>query len=114
GEIKATKREFPHVHFSVSGFYSLQPSGGKIPLLDDSRNFLKQREKQAKQTKEEEKQDLSAEKLMRGVSKDVCWLPEQSWKVPRQVQSFKEKMAYFTLAKINIPSLPADDMYLMA
>ncbi|CDQ57620.1 unnamed protein product [Oncorhynchus mykiss] len=46
---------------------------------------------------------------MRRASKDVCRLREQSQKVPLQVQSFREKMAYFTRAKINIPSLPADD-----
>lgn len=44
---------------------------------------------QAEQSKEEQKQDLSAEKLMRQVSKDVCRLREQSRKVPRQVQSFR-------------------------
>lgn len=44
---------------------------------------------QAEQSKEEQKQDLNAEKLMRQVSKDVCRLREQSRKVPRQVQSFR-------------------------
>ncbi|XP_066574261.1 protein WWC2 [Amia ocellicauda] len=66
--------------------------------------------KQAEQSKEEQKQGLKAEKLMRKASKDVCRLREQSQKVPLQVQSFREKMAYFTRAKINIPSLPADDV----
>uniref|UniRef100_A0A8C3VSC9 WW and C2 domain containing 2 n=1 Tax=Catagonus wagneri TaxID=51154 RepID=A0A8C3VSC9_9CETA len=68
------------------------------------------RVKRAEQSKEEQKQDLNAEKLMRQVSKDVCRLREQSRKVPRQVQSFREKIAYFTRAKISIPSLPADDV----
>lgn len=45
--------------------------------------------RQAEQTKEEQKQDLNAEKLMRQASKDVCRLREQSRKVPRQVQSFR-------------------------
>ncbi|XP_008851777.1 protein WWC2 [Nannospalax galili] len=81
-------------------------------VLEDERfqKLLKQAEKQAEQTKEEQKQDLNAEKLMRQVSKDVCRLREQSRKVPRQVQSFREKIAYFTRAKISIPSLPADDV----
>ncbi|XP_029790022.1 protein WWC2 [Suricata suricatta] len=81
-------------------------------VLDDERfqKLLKQAEKQAEQSKEEQKQDLNAEKLMRQVSKDVCRLREQSRKVPRQVQSFREKIAYFTRAKISIPSLPADDV----
>ncbi|XP_073910996.1 protein WWC2 isoform X3 [Castor canadensis] len=81
-------------------------------VLEDERfqKLLKQAEKQAEQSKEEQKQDLNAEKLMRQVSRDVCRLREQSRKVPRQVQSFREKIAYFTRAKISIPSLPADDV----
>ncbi|KAM7111624.1 protein WWC2 [Molossus nigricans] len=81
-------------------------------VLEDERfqKLLKQAEKQAEQSKEEQKQGLNAEKLMRQVSKDVCRLREQSRKVPRQVQSFREKIAYFTRAKISIPTLPADDV----
>lgn len=81
-------------------------------VLEDERfqKLLKQAEKQAEQSKEEQKQGLNAEKLMRQVSKDVCRLREQSRKVPQQVQSFREKMAYFTRAKISIPTLPADDV----
>ncbi|XP_061848365.1 protein WWC2 isoform X2 [Colius striatus] len=85
-----------------------------LPLcvLEDERfqKLLKQAEKQAEQSKEEQKQGLSAEKLMRKASKDVCRLREQSQKVPLQVQSFREKMAYFTRAKISIPALPVDDV----
>ncbi|XP_065489400.1 protein WWC2 isoform X1 [Caloenas nicobarica] len=85
-----------------------------LPLcvLEDEQfqKLLKQAEKQAEQSKEEQKQGLSAEKLMRKASKDVCRLREQSQKVPLQVQSFREKIAYFTRAKISIPALPADDV----
>ncbi|RLW09053.1 hypothetical protein DV515_00002729 [Chloebia gouldiae] len=85
-----------------------------LPLcvLEDERfqKLLKQAEKQAEQSKEEQKQGLSVEKLMRKASKDVCRLREQSQKVPLQVQSFREKIAYFTRAKISIPALPADDV----
>uniref|UniRef100_A0A8C3Y6M8 WW and C2 domain containing 2 n=1 Tax=Catharus ustulatus TaxID=91951 RepID=A0A8C3Y6M8_CATUS len=85
-----------------------------LPLcvLEDERfqKLLKQAEKQAEQSKEDQKQCLSAEKLMRKASKDVCRLREQSQKVPLQVQSFREKIAYFTRAKISIPALPADDV----
>ncbi|KAM9236345.1 protein WWC2 [Leptosomus discolor] len=85
-----------------------------LPLcvLEDERfqKLLKQAEKQAEQSKEEQKQGLSAEKLMRKASKDVCRLREQSQKVPLQVQSFRKKIAYFTRAKISIPALPADDV----
>ncbi|XP_039738541.1 protein WWC2 isoform X5 [Pteropus medius] len=60
-------------------------------VLEDERfqKLLKEAEKQAEQSKEEQKQGLNAEKLMRQVSKDVCRLREQSRKVPRQVQSFR-------------------------
>lgn len=77
-------------------------------VLEDERfqRLLKQAEKQAEQSKEEQKQGLNAEKLMRQVSKDVCRLREQSRQVPRQVQNFREKIAYFTRAKISFPSLP--------
>ncbi|XP_071663749.1 protein WWC2 isoform X1 [Patagioenas fasciata] len=85
-----------------------------LPLcvLEDEQfqKLLKQAEKQAEQSKEEQKRGLSAEKLMRKASKDVCRLREQSQKVPLQVQSFREKIAYFTRAKISIPALPADDV----
>ncbi|XP_058048828.1 protein WWC2 isoform X4 [Ahaetulla prasina] len=81
-------------------------------ILEDERfqKLLKQAEKEAEQSKEKKKQGLNAEKLMRKASKDVCRLREQSQKVPLQVQSFREKMAYFTRAKISIPALPADDV----
>eukprot|EP00062_Callorhinchus_milii_P020816 gi/632976970/ref/XP_007905087.1/ PREDICTED: protein WWC2 [Callorhinchus milii] len=81
-------------------------------VLEDDRfqKLLKQAEKQAEQTKEEQKQEWKAEKLMKKASKEVCRLREQSQKVPLQVQSFREKMAFFTRAKISIPSLPADDV----
>lgn len=60
-------------------------------VLEDERfqRLLKQAEKQAEQSKEEQKQGLNAEKLMRQVSKDVCRLREQSRQVPRQVQNFR-------------------------
>uniref|UniRef100_A0A8C3SCZ0 WW and C2 domain containing 2 n=1 Tax=Chelydra serpentina TaxID=8475 RepID=A0A8C3SCZ0_CHESE len=63
-------------------------------VLEDERfqKLLKQAEKQAEQSKEEQKQGLSAEKLMRKASKDVCRLREQSQKVPLQVQSFRYSM----------------------
>ncbi|XP_053112640.1 protein WWC2 isoform X2 [Hemicordylus capensis] len=60
-------------------------------VLEDERfqKLLKQAGKQAEQSKQEKKQGLSAEKLMRKASKDVCRLREQSQKVPLQVQSFR-------------------------
>ncbi|NXT68322.1 WWC2 protein, partial [Chaetops frenatus] len=69
-----------------------------LSVLEDERfqKLLKQAEKQAEQSKEEQKQGLSAEKLMRKASKDVCRLREQSQKVPLQVQSFRYGMFHFS------------------
>ncbi|XP_012580252.1 PREDICTED: protein WWC2 [Condylura cristata] len=60
-------------------------------VLEDERfqKLLRQAEKQAEQSREEQKQGLSAEKLMRRVSKDACRLREQSRNIPQQVQSFR-------------------------
>ncbi|MBN3301749.1 WWC2 protein, partial [Amia calva] len=60
-------------------------------VLEDERfhRLLKQASQKAEQSKEEQKQGLKAEKLMRKASKDVCRLREQSQKVPLQVQSFR-------------------------
>ncbi|KAB0373245.1 hypothetical protein FD755_014904 [Muntiacus reevesi] len=79
-------------------------------VLDDERfqKLLRQAGKQAEQSKEEQKQDLNAEKLMRQVSKDVCRLREQSRKVPRQVQSFRvrwEIKMQACIPRIGVPQL---------
>ncbi|KAL1023703.1 hypothetical protein UPYG_G00044810 [Umbra pygmaea] len=81
-------------------------------VLHDQRfhRLLEHAERQAKRSKEQQRQEQRAEKLLRKASKDVCRLREQSQKVSLQVQSFREKMAYFTQAKVSIPSLPADDV----
>ncbi|NXY89200.1 WWC2 protein, partial [Alcedo cyanopectus] len=69
-----------------------------LAVLEDERfqKLLKQAEKQADQSREEEKQGVSAEKLMRKASKDVCRLREQSQKVPLQVQSFRYGLLCFS------------------
>ncbi|XP_078415545.1 protein WWC3 isoform X2 [Cetorhinus maximus] len=74
------------------------------------RNLLKEAERQAKQTKSEHRQEQAAEKMLRKAAKEVYQLRGQSQKEPLQVQSFREKMAFFTRARINIPPLPADDV----
>ncbi|MBN3320595.1 KIBRA protein, partial [Atractosteus spatula] len=71
------------------------------------RLLLKQAEKQ---TEEEQQQELRVEKMMRTAAKDVHRIRGQSWKEVREVHSFREKMAFFTRAKITIPDLPADDV----
>uniref|UniRef100_A0A8C6VFC2 WW and C2 domain containing 1 n=1 Tax=Naja naja TaxID=35670 RepID=A0A8C6VFC2_NAJNA len=51
-----------------------------------------------------------ADKMMRAAAKDVHRLRGQTQKEPLEVQSFREKMAFFTRPRINIPALSADDV----
>ncbi|XP_066501648.1 protein KIBRA [Hoplias malabaricus] len=63
-----------------------------------------------KQTQEEQLQEQRVEKMMRAAAKEVHKIRGQSRKEGPEVQSFREKMAFFTRAKINVPDLPADDV----
>ncbi|XP_067899970.1 protein KIBRA isoform X2 [Heterodontus francisci] len=58
--------------------------------------LLKQVEKQAEQTKEQQKQESNVQRLMKKTSKEVHKLREQSQNEPLEMQSFWEKMAFFT------------------
>ncbi|XP_034539383.1 protein KIBRA [Notolabrus celidotus] len=71
------------------------------------RLLLKQAEKQ---TQEEQLQEKRVEKMMRAAAKDVHKIRGQSRKEVPEVQTFREKMAFFTRAKSSIPDLPADDV----
>uniref|UniRef100_A0AAR2K5R0 Protein kibra n=1 Tax=Pygocentrus nattereri TaxID=42514 RepID=A0AAR2K5R0_PYGNA len=53
---------------------------------------------------------LKVEKMMRAAAKEVHKIRGQSRKEGPEVQSFREKMAFFTRAKIRVPDLPADDV----
>ncbi|XP_032635643.1 protein WWC3 isoform X1 [Chelonoidis abingdonii] len=74
------------------------------------RNLLKEAEKQTRQTKFEHHQEQVAEKMLKKASKEVYQLRGQNQKEPIQVQTFREKIAFFTRPRINIPPLPADDV----
>ncbi|KAK3523693.1 hypothetical protein QTP70_008627 [Hemibagrus guttatus] len=63
-----------------------------------------------KQTQEEQLQEKRVEKMMRAAAKEVHKIRGQSRKEGPEVQSFREKMAFFTRVKINVPDLPADDV----
>ncbi|KAG9351944.1 hypothetical protein JZ751_023195 [Albula glossodonta] len=63
-----------------------------------------------RQTEEEQLHEQQVERMMRAAAKDVHKIRGQSRKEVPEVQSFREKMAFFTRAKINIPDLPADDV----
>uniref|UniRef100_A0A146ZX19 Protein KIBRA n=1 Tax=Fundulus heteroclitus TaxID=8078 RepID=A0A146ZX19_FUNHE len=71
------------------------------------RILLKQAEKQ---TREEQLQEKRVEKMMKAAVKDVHKIRGQSRKEVSEVQTFREKMAFFTRAKTSIPDLPADDV----
>lgn len=71
------------------------------------RLLLKQAEKQ---THEEQLQEKRVEKMMRAAAKDVHKIRGQSRKEVPEVQTFREKMAFFTRVKTSIPDLPADDV----
>ncbi|XP_034512654.1 protein KIBRA isoform X7 [Ailuropoda melanoleuca] len=58
----------------------------------------------------EHKGELQTDKMMRAAAKDVHRLRGQSCKEPPEVQSFREKMAFFTQPRMNIPTLSADDV----
>ncbi|XP_069510397.1 protein KIBRA [Ambystoma mexicanum] len=70
--------------------------------------LLTQVEKQVQ--KIEQKHELRANKMMKAAAKDVHRLRGQNRKEPVEVQSFREKMAFFTRPRINIPNLSADDV----
>ncbi|XP_028348314.1 protein WWC3 isoform X2 [Physeter macrocephalus] len=81
-------------------------------LLRDERfrSLLREAERQTRQTKLDFHQEQAAEKMLKKVSKGVCQLRGQSLKEPIQVQAFREKIAFFTRPRINVPPLPADDV----
>ncbi|XP_041442102.1 protein KIBRA-like [Xenopus laevis] len=76
---------------------------------DTFKLLLRQVEKQVQ--KIEQKYEMQADKMMRAAAKDVHRLRGQSSKEPLEVQSFREKMAFFTRPRTNLPTLTADDVY---
>ncbi|XP_030649348.1 protein KIBRA [Chanos chanos] len=88
----------------------LQGQSSLPAWLQEDQRFRQLLKQAQKQTKEEQQQEQRVEKMMRAAAKDVHKIRGQSRKEVRQVQSFREKMAFFTRAKINVPDLPADDV----
>ncbi|XP_073919253.1 protein WWC3 isoform X3 [Castor canadensis] len=74
------------------------------------RSLLKEAERQTRQTKFDYHQEQAAEKMLKKASKEIYQLRGQNHKEPIQVQTFREKIAFFTRPRINIPPLPADDV----
>ncbi|OCT94687.1 hypothetical protein XELAEV_18012373mg [Xenopus laevis] len=74
------------------------------------RILLLEAERQTRQTKLEQHQEQAAEKMLKKASKEIFHLRGQNQKEPFQVQTFREKIAFFTRPRINILPLPADDV----
>ncbi|XP_058147748.1 protein WWC3 [Dasypus novemcinctus] len=74
------------------------------------RNLLKEAERQTRQTRLDPHQEQTAEKMLKKASKEIYQLRGQNHKEPIQVQTFREKMAFFTRPRSNIPALPADNV----
>ncbi|KAM6921361.1 protein WWC3 [Xenentodon cancila] len=72
--------------------------------------LLREAQKQASQSKQEQRQEEAAERRLRKASKEVLQMRGQSQKEPLPVHTFREKMAFFTRPRFNIPPLPADDV----
>ncbi|XP_036352888.2 protein KIBRA [Ochotona princeps] len=79
-------------------------------LREDERFRLLLRMLEKRVDRGDRKGELRTEKLMRAAAKDVHRLRGQSCKEPPEVQSFREKMAFFTRPRMNIPPLSADDV----
>ncbi|XP_053321325.1 protein KIBRA [Spea bombifrons] len=79
-------------------------------VKDDDRFKLLLRQVEEQVQKIEQKYEMQADKMLRSAAKDVHRLRGQSSKEPLEVRSFREKMAFFTRPRINIPTLAADDV----
>ncbi|XP_006864900.1 PREDICTED: protein KIBRA [Chrysochloris asiatica] len=79
-------------------------------LREDERFRLLMKMLEKRMDRAEHKGELQTDKMMRAAAKDVHRLRGQSCKEPPEVQSFREKMAFFTRPRMNIPTLSADDV----
>uniref|UniRef100_A0A7N5NZW5 WW and C2 domain containing 1 n=1 Tax=Ailuropoda melanoleuca TaxID=9646 RepID=A0A7N5NZW5_AILME len=79
-------------------------------VREDERFRLLLRMLEKRMDRAEHKGELQTDKMMRAAAKDVHRLRGQSCKEPPEVQSFREKMAFFTQPRMNIPTLSADDV----
>ncbi|KAG3265194.1 WWC1-containing, partial [Ictidomys tridecemlineatus] len=79
-------------------------------LREDERIHLLLRMLEKRMDRTEHKGELQTDKMMRAAAKDVHRLRGQSCKEPPEVQSFREKMAFFTRPRMNIPAFSPDDV----
>ncbi|KAL1023429.1 hypothetical protein UPYG_G00040710 [Umbra pygmaea] len=72
--------------------------------------LLREAQRQASQSRSEQRQEEAAVRMLRKASKEVVQMRGRSHKEPLPVQTFREKMSFFTRPRFNIPPLPADDV----
>ncbi|XP_043985671.1 protein WWC3 [Gambusia affinis] len=72
--------------------------------------LLREVQRQANQSKQEQRHEEAVERRLRKASKEVLQMRGQNQKEPLPVQTFREKIAFFTRPRFNIPPLPADDV----
>ncbi|XP_056459697.1 protein WWC3 [Gadus chalcogrammus] len=74
------------------------------------RCLLREAQRQANQSQQEQRQEEAAERRLRKASKEVLQMRGQGQKEPLPVHTFREKMAFFTRPRFHVPTLPADDV----
>ncbi|KAK5907814.1 hypothetical protein CesoFtcFv8_005625 [Champsocephalus esox] len=84
------------------------PQAQDPPELRDERfcSVLREAQRQAGQSQQQQRQEEAAERRLRKASKEVLQMRGQSQKEPLPVQTFREKMAFFTRPRFNIPPPP--------
>lgn len=103
------KASFPHTKV-----WTQPPSSSRVPALSKLLGCNPSPltfPPQAKQSRQEQRQEEAADRRLRKASKEVLQMRGQSQKEPLPVQTFREKMAFFTRPRFNIPPLPADDVW---
>ncbi|XP_028656641.2 protein WWC3 isoform X3 [Erpetoichthys calabaricus] len=74
------------------------------------RGVLREAERQARQSKQEQLQEEAAERMLRKASKEVLQMRGQNQNESLPVYTFREKISFFTRSRLNIPPLSADDV----
>uniref|UniRef100_A0A8C4ZEJ8 WWC family member 3 n=1 Tax=Gadus morhua TaxID=8049 RepID=A0A8C4ZEJ8_GADMO len=74
------------------------------------RCLLREAQRQANQSQQEQRQEEAAERRLRKASKEVLQMRGQGQKEPLPVHTFRSKMAFFTRPRFHVPTLPADDV----
>uniref|UniRef100_G1Q266 WW and C2 domain containing 1 n=1 Tax=Myotis lucifugus TaxID=59463 RepID=G1Q266_MYOLU len=82
----------------------------KLPPLREDERFRPLLRMLERQMDRGHKGELQTDGMMRAAANGVHRLRGQSCQEPPEVQSFREKMAFFTRPRMSIPTLSADDV----